>query len=67
MNIALINSEMKDLRPIKHEEHQFVIRSMTKDDLDLAISWAIQERWNPGLLDSEPSRAADPEGFLIGA
>jgi ribosomal protein S18 acetylase RimI-like enzyme len=63
---ALFNSRMKEFRPNKYQEHQFVIRSMTKDDLDLAILWAEQEGWNPGLYDSEPFRAADPEGFLIG-
>lgn len=51
---------------IKHRAHQFVIRSMTRDDLDLAILWAEQEGWNPGLCDSVPFRAADPGGFLMG-
>ncbi len=57
---------MDETNLIKHQEHPFVIRSMTMDDLDLAILWAAQEGWNPGLCDSEPFRAADPEGFLMG-
>jgi hypothetical protein len=42
------------------------IRPMTRDELDLAVEWAAQEGWNPGLADAECFHAADPEGFLIG-
>jgi ribosomal protein S18 acetylase RimI-like enzyme len=42
------------------------IRAMTREDLNLAIDWAAQEGWNPGLYDAEPFWAADPGGFLIG-
>lgn len=45
---------------------QFAIRSMSPDDLALAIDWAAREGWNPGLHDAVPFHAADPEGFLMG-
>lgn len=42
------------------------IRTMTRADLDVAVEWAAQEGWNPGLRDAGAFFAADPEGFLIG-
>ena len=42
------------------------IRTMTRADLNLAIDWAAEEGWNPGLCDALPFWAADPAGFLIG-
>ncbi|HYF07575.1 MAG TPA: GNAT family N-acetyltransferase [Acetobacteraceae bacterium] len=41
------------------------IRSMTRADLDLAVEWAAQEGWNPGLRDADAFFATDPEGFLL--
>ncbi len=41
------------------------IRRMKPDDLQLAIAWAGQEGWNPGLYDAEPFFAADPQGFFL--
>ncbi len=41
------------------------IRRMTAADLELALSWAEAEGWNPGVADAAAFRAADPEGFLI--
>jgi ribosomal protein S18 acetylase RimI-like enzyme len=46
--------------------NQFTIRTMSQDDLALAIDWAAREGWNPGLHDAVPFRAADPGGFLMG-
>jgi len=43
-----------------------VIRTMTRDDLDLAIEWAAAEGWNPGLHDAETYFATDPGGYFIG-
>jgi hypothetical protein len=43
-----------------------VIRTMTRDELDLAIGWAAAEGWNPGLHDADAYYAMDPEGFFIG-
>jgi len=42
-----------------------VIRTMTRADLDLALSWAEAEGWNPGLADAAAFLAADPGGFLV--
>jgi GNAT superfamily N-acetyltransferase len=42
------------------------IRTMTRNDLDLAVEWAAREGWNPGLADAACFHAADPEGFLVG-
>jgi GNAT superfamily N-acetyltransferase len=38
---------------------------MTRADLDLALSWAEAEGWNPGLGDAAAFLAADPGGFLV--
>ncbi len=42
------------------------IRTMRSDELPLAVEWAAQEGWNPGLHDAAPFFAADPGGFLVG-
>jgi len=47
-------------------KNQMTIRAMSRENLNLAIDWAAQEGWNPGLCDAAPFRAADPGGFLIG-
>ncbi|MGI0495165.1 GNAT family N-acetyltransferase [Alkalinema pantanalense CENA528] len=44
----------------------YVIRTMTRRDLDVAIAWAAAEGWNPGLQDAVIFYAADPQGFLMG-
>ncbi|QTL34798.1 GNAT family N-acetyltransferase [Pseudoalteromonas viridis] len=44
----------------------YTIRTMTRDEVDLAIEWAAQEGWNPGLEDAHCYYQADPQGFLIG-
>lgn len=45
---------------------KYVIQTMTRQDLDLAIAWAAAEGWNPGLNDADCFYAADPSGFLMG-
>jgi len=45
---------------------EYIIRTATRDEVDLAVEWAAQEGWNPGLHDAECYYAADPGGFLIG-
>lgn len=44
----------------------FVVRRMTRKDLDVAISWAAKEGWNPGLHDAEAFYAVDPRGYFMG-
>jgi len=41
------------------------VRTMNRDDIDLAVSWAGQEGWNPGLHDAESFYAVDPNGFFM--
>ena len=43
----------------------FVIRSMTPDEIGLALDWAAAEGWNPGLADAACFYAADPGAFLV--
>lgn len=44
----------------------YVIRSMIHSELDIALDWAKQEGWRPGLFDAEHFYIADPNGFFIG-
>jgi GNAT superfamily N-acetyltransferase len=47
-------------------EDGFRIRRMTRDDMDLAVSWAASEGWNPGRNDAECFYQTDPDGFFMG-
>ncbi len=38
---------------------------MTREECSLAIEWAAQEGWNPGIHDAECFYAADPNGFFL--
>lgn len=40
-------------------------RAMTPAELDIAIDWAANEGWNPGLQDASAFLAEDPGGFLM--
>lgn len=42
-----------------------IIRPMSPDDLQLAVDWAAEEGWNPGLDDIPSFLAADPGGYLM--
>ncbi|WP_420584529.1 GNAT family N-acetyltransferase [Ruegeria sp.] len=44
----------------------YVIRSLTHDELRHAVNWADQEGWNPGLRDAECFRSTDPDGYMGG-
>lgn len=44
----------------------YAIRTMTRRDLDTAVSWATAEGWNPGQHDAGSFYATDPSGFLMG-
>ena len=46
-------------------EPQPVIRAMTRRDLDVAIAWAAEEGWNPGLYDADSFYAVDHGGFFM--
>lgn len=47
-------------------DSNFSIRTMTRQELNIAIDWAAAEGWNPGLYDADCFYAADPNGFLVG-
>lgn len=47
-------------------EADYVTRTMSRDEVALAIEWAGQEGWNPGLHDAQTFPAADPQGFFVG-
>ena len=42
------------------------IKIATQKEVGIAIDWAAQEGWNPGLNDAQCFYHADSEGFLIG-
>ncbi len=44
----------------------YKIRTMSRDEINIAIDWAASEGWNPGLYDADCFYMADPEGFLVG-
>ena len=41
------------------------VRRMRREEVDLAVEWAAQEGWNPGLYDAESFFVTDPNGFFI--
>ena len=41
------------------------LREMTREEFDLAIEWAAEEGWNPGLHDGDCFYETDPHGFVI--
>lgn len=45
--------------------HDIKVRTMGRADLELALSWAAAEGWNPGRYDATPFHVTDPEGFLM--
>lgn len=44
----------------------YQIRRMTREQMAIAVDWAAEEGWNPGLEDAECYFSADPNGFFIG-
>ena len=44
----------------------YTIRTMTRQEMDIAVDWAAAEGWNPGLYDAHCFNLADPTGFLVG-
>jgi GNAT superfamily N-acetyltransferase len=45
---------------------QYTIRRMRENEVQLAIDWAQQEGWNPGLHDAGTFYQADQNGFFVG-
>lgn len=46
--------------------NQFEVRTATQEEFAVAVKWAQDEGWNPGIADLEAFFAADPSGFLMG-
>lgn len=47
-------------------ENNFEIRTMSREEVNIAVDWAAAEGWNPGLDDAVCFYNADPNGFLVG-
>jgi hypothetical protein len=47
------------------DSDNFIIRNMSRKDMDIIISWAKEENWNPGKSDADNFYNTDPEGFFI--
>lgn len=44
----------------------FTLQKMKRGDLNIAIQWAKEEGWNPGIYDADCFYSVDPNGFFIG-
>ena len=44
----------------------YACRPMRAEEVPLALDWAAEEGWNPGLADAAAFTALDPEGFWLG-
>ncbi|WP_243902665.1 GNAT family N-acetyltransferase [Aetokthonos hydrillicola] len=47
-------------------QDNFIVRRANRLELDLVISWAADEGWNPGIYDAECFYQCDQHGFLLG-
>lgn len=47
-------------------QREYRIQTMNRGELDIAVQWAADEGWNPGLHDAGSYFAVDPTGFLMG-
>ncbi len=47
-------------------KNDFIIRNMGQEELKIAVDWAADEGWNPGLHDDKCFFTADPNGFFLG-
>jgi len=45
---------------------EYTIRNAQRHEIDLIISWANLEGWNPGIHDAQAFYEADPNGFFLG-
>ncbi len=47
-------------------KQEYIVRKMLKEEAPMAIEWAANEGWNPGLHDLDCFWETDPEGWWIG-
>jgi hypothetical protein len=45
-------------------DKKYKIKTMSRKELDIAVDWARQEGWNPGLYDADAFYAQDPNPIL---
>lgn len=45
---------------------RYKIKTMSRKEMNVAIEWAAEEGWNPGLHDADCFYSTDPKGFLMG-
>ena len=48
------------------KDQHYTIRTMAREEVDIAVEWAAREGWNPGLHDADAYFRADPKGFFVG-
>lgn len=48
------------------QDRNYKVRTMQRDEVEIAVEWAARAGWNPGLGDADCFYAADRNGFLIG-
>lgn len=48
-----------------NETKNLIIRHMNREEFCVAIEWAAQEGWNPGIHDANCFYTADPNGFFL--
>jgi CheY-like chemotaxis protein len=59
-------AKLNDTRGNSMTLKNYVIRTMSRAEVNLAVDWAAAEGWNPGLYDADCFYAADLRGFLVG-
>ena len=49
------------------KQSKYFIRNMNQHEVaNVAVKWAAEEGWNPGLYDAPCFYATDPKGFFVG-
>lgn len=48
-----------------HSDDRFEIKIADREAIDLAVQWAAEEGWNPGLEDADSFYQTDSQGFLV--
>ena len=63
---AMVSESAPEDIPARHISGSGVtIRTMTRQDVRIAIDWAAAEGWNPGINDANAFYRADPHGFFL--
>lgn len=48
------------------QTQRYTLTTATRQEVDIAVAWAANEGWNPGLYDADCYFAVDDKGFLLG-